>query len=67
MSELTMEQAGFGAALQPTRPALGDPLAAFKERHRKLLREQDAQIRILRDLVEDMRAMNRAALEDLNA
>jgi hypothetical protein len=59
MSELTM--AALGETAQPTQPAI-DP---FRIRHAKLLREQDAQIRILKDLVEDMRAMNRAALDEL--
>ncbi|MDE2467344.1 MAG: hypothetical protein KGL35_00990 [Bradyrhizobium sp.] len=43
-----------------------DPLATMKERHRKLLRDQDIQLGMLRALLEDMREMNREALADLD-
>lgn len=60
MCELTLESAGI-----PRNDR--DPLAAFKERQVRLLREQDEQIKTLRALIEDMRDMNTAALAALEA
>lgn len=58
--------AGHGAAPANTiaRAACGMP-ETMTERHRRLLKEQDAQLRILKDLVDDMREMNANALREL--